>query len=197
LNFLLQGKLGKTFETLARLAINSTLGLGGLIDIAAKPGIGLPYRRNGLANTLGFYGVGPGAYLYLPVTGATTVRDLFGSTLDQALLPLAVGRPFNRPAYAAGYFVINGLDQRLAFDEELAMIAASDDPYTLRRETYLARRAREIAALKGAPVADEEEEAAGPDADAGASAAPLPPHSRLRLPERLQLTAPPARGEGR
>jgi len=198
LNFLLQGKVGKAFETLGRLAINSTLGLGGDVDQPAKPGIGLPYRRNGFANTLGYYGVGPGAYLYLPVTGATTVRDLFGSTLDQALLPLAVGRPFNRPAYAAGYFVINGLDQRLAFDEELAMIAASDDPYTLRRETYLARRAREIAALKGAPVADEEEEeAAEPGADAGPSAAPLPPHSRLRLPERVQLTAPAARAERR
>jgi phospholipid-binding lipoprotein MlaA len=156
LNFLLQGKVGKAFETLGRLAINSTLGVGGLIDVAAKPGIGLPYRRNGFANTLGVYGVGPGPYLYLPVTGATTVRDLGGSILDQLLLPVAVGRPFNRPAYAATYFVVNGLDQRLAFDEEIAGIRSSEDPYAVRRETYLARRRSDIAALKGEPISEED-----------------------------------------
>lgn len=158
LNFLLQGKVGKAFGTLGRLAINTTLGVGGLFDVAGKPGIGLSYRRNGFANTMGYYGVGPGAYLYLPVTGATTVRDLIGSTLDQALLPFAVGKPFNKPAYAATYFMVNGLDQRLAFDEELARIEASDDPYLLRRQTYLAQRRRDIAALKGETIPDDEDE---------------------------------------
>ncbi|AUX68574.1 hypothetical protein CHX26_02770 [Porphyrobacter sp. HT-58-2] len=158
LNFLLQGKVGKAFETLGRLAVNSTLGLGGLFDVAGKSRMNLPYRRNGFANTLGYYGVGPGAYLYLPVTGATSVRDLAGSTLDQALLPFVVGKPFNRPAYAATYFVVNGLDQRLEFDEELAAIEASDDPYGLRRDTYLERRRREIAALKGEVLPEDEDE---------------------------------------
>ncbi|MEE4316793.1 MAG: VacJ family lipoprotein [Erythrobacter sp.] len=183
LNFLLQGKVGKAFETLGRLAINSTLGVGGLIDVAAKPGIGLPYRRNGFANTMGYYGVGPGAYLYLPVTGATTVRDLAGSTLDQLLLPIAVGKPFNRPAYAATYFVVNGLDQRLEFDEELKDIAASDDPYAMRRDTYLAKREREIAALKGEVV---EEAPVDPQAEPQAVAPDSPP---LSLVEQVQLTA--------
>lgn len=156
LNFLLQGKVGKAFETLGRLAINSTLGVGGLFDVAGKSGINLPYRRNGFANTLGVYGVGPGPYLYLPVTGATSVRDLLGSTLDQALLPIAVGKPFNRPAYAAGYFVVNGLDQRLKFDEEIASIRSADDPYLVRRQTYLAQRRRDIAQLKGEPISEED-----------------------------------------
>ncbi|TAD75911.1 MAG: VacJ family lipoprotein [Sphingomonadales bacterium] len=156
LNFLLQGKVGKALETLGRMAINTTVGVGGLFDVAGKSKINLPYRRNGFANTLGFYGVGPGPYLYLPVTGATTVRDLIGSTLDQLLLPVAVGRPFSRPAYAATYFVVNGLDQRLEFDEEIASIRQSDDPYRLRRETYLAHRRRDIAALKGEPLSDED-----------------------------------------
>lgn len=155
LNFLLQGKVGKAFETLGRLAINTTVGVGGLFDVAGKKA-GLPYRRNGFANTMGYYGVGPGPYLYLPVTGATTVRDLAGSTLDQLLLPLAVGKPFNRPAYAATYFVVNGLDQRLEFDEELAKIEASEDPYLMRRQTYLALRRREIAALKGEVPPEED-----------------------------------------
>ena len=183
LNFLLQGKVGKAFETLGRLAINSTLGLGGLIDIAGKPGIGIPYRRNGFANTFGYYGIGPGAYLYLPVTGATTLRDLIGSTLDQSLLPLAVGKPFNRPAYAATYFVVNGLDQRLEVDAELKEIGASDDPYAMRRDTYLAKRAREIAALKGEAV---EPEAGAPAPAPDERATDAPP---LSLIEQVQLTA--------
>ncbi len=183
LNFLLQGKFGKAFASLGRLAINSTLGLGGLIDVAGKPGIGIPYRRNGFANTLGYYGVGPGAYLYLPVTGATSVRDLVGSTLDQALLPFAVGKPFNRPEYAVTYFVVNGLDQRLEFDAELAEIAASDDPYAVRRDTYLAKREREIAALKGEVV---DEETPAPEA---APEPPAPDAPPLSLIEQVQITA--------
>ena len=157
LNFLLQGKVGKAFETLGRLAINSTIGVGGLFDVAGKKA-DLPYRRNGFANTLGVYGGGSGPYRYLPVTGATTVRDLGGSILDQLLLPVAVGRPFNRTAYAATYFVVNGLDQRLEFDEEIAAIRSSDDPYFLRRQTYLAKRRRDIALLKGEPVSEEDAE---------------------------------------
>jgi phospholipid-binding lipoprotein MlaA len=179
LNFLLQGKFGKAFGSLGRLAINSTLGLGGLIDVAGKPGIGLPYRRNGFANTLGYYGVGPGAYLYLPVTGATTVRDLAGSTLDQMLLPFVVGKPFNKPAYAATYFVINGLDQRLEFDAELAEIEASDDPYAMRRDTYLAKREREIAALKGEVVEEPEMEPEMEPAAEPAAEAPADPEALL------------------
>lgn len=151
LNFLLQGKFGKTFETLGRMVINSTLGFGGLVDLAKKPGIGLPYRRNGFANTMGFYGVGSGAYLYLPVTGATSARDLVGSGLDQLLLPLAVGAPFDQLEFTIPYFVVNNLDARLELDEELERIGETLNPYAARRDTYLYRRAKTIAELKGAP----------------------------------------------
>lgn len=200
LNFLLQGKVGKAFETLGRLAINSTIGVGGLFDVAGKKA-DLPYRRNGFANTMGFYGVGPGSYLYLPVTGATSVRDLIGSTLDQALLPFTVGRPFNKPAYAASYFTINGLDQRLEFDEEIASIRNSDDPYRLRRETYLAQRRRDIAQLKGEPISERDrmwleeleqmkaESRAVPEAPAQTvgTAVPVEPPA---IPESLLITRP-------
>ena len=152
INFLLQFKFGKAMETLGRFAINSTLGIGGLIDMAGKPGVGLPYRRNGFANTLGFYGVEPGAYLYLPVTGATTVRDLFGNALNQLPLPVLVGKPFNTPEYTIPFFVISSLDARLEVDDELKRIDATVDPYTARRESYLWTRERDIALLKGEEV---------------------------------------------
>lgn len=172
LNFLLQGKVGKAFGALGRLAINSTLGLGGLIDIAAKPGIGIPYRKNGFANTMGYYGIGPGPYLFVPITGPTTVRDQIGVTLDQALLPFVFGKPFNRPTYAISYFAINGLDSRLRDDPELKDIAGSDDPYAARRETYLKRREREIAALKGEVIPEESDAASD-----GAAPAPEAPET--------------------
>lgn len=197
LNFLLQGKVGKAFETLGRLAINSTIGVGGLFDVAGKSKIGLPYRRNGFANTLGVYGVGPGPYLYLPVTGATSVRDLIGSTLDQALLPFAVGKPFDRPAYAVTYFVVNGLDQRLEFDEEIASISQSDDPYRLRRETYLAQRRRDVAELKGETLSEEDnrwleelEELKAASASAQAPATSPAPVEAPANPEAVLITQP-------
>lgn len=156
LNFLLQGKIGKAFETLGRLAINTTVGVGGLFDVAGKRA-DLPYRRNGFANTLGYYGVGPGPYLYLPITGPTTIRDQLGITLDQALLPFVIGSPFNKPAYAITYFAINGLESRLRDDPEIGRIQADDDPYVARRESYLAQRRREIAELKGEPIEDRDD----------------------------------------
>ena len=153
LNFLLQGKVGKAFETLGRLAINSTVGVGGLFDVAGKKA-DLPYRRNGFGNTMGYYGIGPGPYMFVPVTGPTSVRDIIGLTLDQALLPFAFGKPFNKPTYTVPYFVVNSLDQRLEFDAEIAAIRNSDDPYLMRRETYLAKRRRDIALLKGEPISE-------------------------------------------
>ncbi|WP_298335589.1 VacJ family lipoprotein [uncultured Erythrobacter sp.] len=149
LNFLLQGKIGKAAETLVRFTINSTFGLGGLIDLAEKPGIGLPYRRNGFGNTLGFYGVGGGPYLYVPIAGATNVRDLIGNTLDQALLPVVVGSPFDTPEYGIPLFVVTNLDSRVALDEEIERLNDTVDPYGARRDIYLYRRARDIALLKG------------------------------------------------
>ena len=103
-------------------------------------------------------------------------------------LPFAVGEPFNRTEFAATYFVVNGLDARLEVDAELAEIRASDDPYGERRDTYLTRREREIAALKGETIPEPEAEDDFLDDD------DLPPQSELTLPERLQLTASDAPG---
>lgn len=148
LNFLLQGKIGKAFETLGRFAINSTIGFGGLIDMAGKPGIGLPYRRNGFSDTLGFYGVGDGPFLVLPLVGSTTIRDFIGAGLDQALLPAIVGKPLNTPEYGVPAYVLTSLNFRLEFDEQLEDIRNSEDPYVELREQYLAKRHYEVELLK-------------------------------------------------
>ncbi len=148
MNFLLQGKVGKAFETAGRFAINSTFGLGGLIDVAGNDTINLPYRRNSFSNTLGFYGVGHGGYMVLPLVGATTVRDFIGSGLDQSIVPFIIGKPFNTPEYGIPAYVINSLQFRIDFDDTLRGIRQSGDAYGSLKEEYLGRREEEVQAFK-------------------------------------------------
>lgn len=147
--YLLQLKPGKAFETAGRFGVNSTLGFLGLFDVAKRKPFFLPHRDNGLANTLGFYGIGPGPYMYLPVIGPTTVRDLIGDTVDKMILPFAVGKPFNKAAVVIPATILNQLGERAAFDETIKDIRKEDDPYTVYKDLYLKQRKAEIEALHG------------------------------------------------
>lgn len=149
LNFLLQFKIGKAFETMGRFAVNSTIGVAGLFDVAKKQPFILPRRSNGLANTLGFYGVGPGPYLYLPLIGATTVRDLIGQVVDLSLLPRAVGKPLTSPVVSVSRGVLSSVIERVEKDEIFTRIQQSGNPYAAMREFYLKTRQAEIDVLRG------------------------------------------------
>ncbi|MFN3475785.1 MAG: VacJ family lipoprotein [Blastomonas sp.] len=150
LNFLLQLKPGKAAETVGRFAVNTTIGIGGLFDVAKRDPFNLPYRRNGFANTLGYYGVEPGAYLFLPLIGPTTVRDLVGGTIDGLLLPSVVGAPFNDIKFTLPAATLSALQGRIQIDEQLnALRNQSNDPYIDARDFYLKRRQAEIDALRG------------------------------------------------
>lgn len=149
INFLLQGKPLQAIETFGRFAINSTLGVGGLVDWAKNDNFNLPYRRNGLANTLGYYGVGPGPFLVLPLVGATTLRDLLGSGVDNLILPTGVGKPFNTLYYAVPAYTVNSLEWRIQFDDDMREIKNAASPYDLMKQFYLERREREINELRG------------------------------------------------
>ena len=149
LNFLLQLKIGKAAETVGRFAINSTIGVAGLFDFAKKSPINLPRRPNGLADTLGYYGVGPGPYLFLPVFGSTTVRDLLGRIVDLSLLPATVGKPFTNPIVSGTKGVLSSIDDRVENDVILTRIQESGNPYAAMREYYLMKRQAEIDVLKG------------------------------------------------
>ena len=150
LNFLLQLKPGKAAETLGRFAINSTLGLGGLIDVAKKKPFNLPRRYNGLANTLGYYGIGPGPFLFLPGIGPTTARDLVGRIVDFSLVPRIVGPPLTRTEVSIGKATLSAIGDRIAEDSRIRELRdQSDDGYGAIRKNYLERRQAEIDALKG------------------------------------------------
>src|SRR3546814_13847680 len=112
-------KIGKAAETLGRFVVNTTFGVGGLVDVAKTKPFNLPYRRNGFANTLGFYGVELGPYFYLPLVGPTTLRDMVGNGIDLLVVPTTVGAPFNRTQYAVPTTVIKQLNDRIENDAEI------------------------------------------------------------------------------
>jgi phospholipid-binding lipoprotein MlaA len=152
INFLLQLKPGKALETAARFFINSTYGVAGIFDFAKRRAFKLPHRPNGFADTLGFYGVKSGPFLFLPLVGPTTVRDLIGLSVDRLVVPFAAGKPFNQPVYTVPAGTLGSLDQRAQFDADLQKLHDSaDGPYTATREDYLARRQAEIDTLRGKP----------------------------------------------
>ncbi len=150
LNYLLQLKPGKAVETLGRFALNTTVGIGGLIDVAKRPPFNLPNRSNGFANTLGYYGVKPGPFLFLPLVGPTTLRDVFGGGLDLLVLPFSVGKPFNQLTYTLPGSIISSLDSRAEYDQQLVKLREeSGDFYTATRAFYLQKRQNEINELRG------------------------------------------------
>jgi phospholipid-binding lipoprotein MlaA len=150
LNYLLQLKPGKALETLGRFGINSTIGVAGLFDMAKRKPFHLPYRQNGFANTFAYHGIGNGPYLFLPVIGPTTARDLIGRVLDLSVLPTVIGRPFNKPVYGIATGVVKAMNDRVAFDEQITASRQTADPYVATRDFYLKRRQAEIDALHSA-----------------------------------------------
>ena len=80
-NNVLQGDIKTAIINTARLAINSTIGILGTIDVANK--MGFPkYEMEDYGQTLGAWGVGPGCYIVLPVLGPSTIRDTAGSFVN-------------------------------------------------------------------------------------------------------------------
>tara|TARA_B100000700_G_C14990458_1_gene831000 strand:+ start:885 stop:1646 length:762 start_codon:yes stop_codon:yes gene_type:complete len=80
-NNALQGELGKAGNNLARLGINSTVGILGLFDVATAMGFE-EYEKEDYGQTLGKLGNGPGCYLVLPILGPSTARDTFGTVIS-------------------------------------------------------------------------------------------------------------------
>jgi phospholipid-binding lipoprotein MlaA len=84
-NDLLQGEMDRAGDTLGRFTINSTLGIGGLLDPASD--FGIPYHKEDFGQTLGTWGVGEGPYLVLPLLGSDPPRDAAGQVVDIFLDP--------------------------------------------------------------------------------------------------------------
>ncbi|OYY91861.1 MAG: hypothetical protein B7Y45_01780 [Sphingomonas sp. 28-66-16] len=194
LNDLLQLRPKRAAKTLARFVINSSIGIGGLLDVAKAAK--LPHRNNGFGNTLAHYGVGPGPYLFLPLIGPTTLRDFIADQSENFVPPIVIGRPlypFYKIEYQAPRLVIGGLDLRAESDEELTTIMASAvDPYATLRSVYLQNRAAEIAENEGkkaSPAFDDP--LVDPEAAAPGATAPVAAPEPAPAPADVPSTVPP------
>ncbi|WP_299106431.1 VacJ family lipoprotein [uncultured Bradyrhizobium sp.] len=148
-NDLLQLKPKRAIRTLARFGVNSTIGIGGLLDVAKTSDFNLPHHDNSFGNTLGRYGVGPGPYIFLPLVGPNTLRDFGAGVGEGSVLPLTVGTPFDRAEYQAAQAGLTGIDLRAESDAELkALLGAAVDPYATLRSAFLQDRAATIAELR-------------------------------------------------
>jgi len=190
LNFMLQLKPGKAMETVGRFAINSTIGAAGLVDVAKRKPFRLPRRSNGFANTLGYYGVKNGAFLFLPIVGPTTVRDLFGGAIDRLVLPVSVGSPFTSLTYSVPAGALGALDHRSEFDKTLKDLHKnSPDPYAASRAFYLNRRQAEIDLLKGKTTGDPTGMSGPPPSVSPFVPSDLEPQTPEQTPEVTPLKA--------
>ncbi len=137
-NNLLQGRpLGATAEV-GRFLINSTVGIGGLFDIA-KQEFNLQKTRADFGQTLGIWGIGPGPFLVLPLMPPLTVRDGIGTAVDGAMDPLSYVLPFiwTRLGMKVGN-MIN--DRSLNLDLYQGFEETTVDLYSAVRNGYLQRR---------------------------------------------------------
>ncbi|WP_111516744.1 VacJ family lipoprotein [Cupriavidus phytorum] len=162
-NNLLQGKGVAAAESFMRVAMNSVLGLGGLIDIATPAG--LPKHSQDFGLTLGTWGVPSGPYLVLPLFGPSSFRDGAGLYVNFWFDPTT----YAEPAVRNSVYGMNVVDVRtnLLGATDLLKLAALDK-YAFVRDAYLQRRRYLLGENTALPDY-------GDDEDAGAEAVPATP----------------------
>jgi phospholipid-binding lipoprotein MlaA len=147
-NDVLQGDGTKAVNTAGRIVINSTVGIGGLIDVASK--IGIPGHDNDFGITLGKNGIAEGSYLVLPFAGPMPPRDLLGTGIDVAFDPLTYVRFHGKDTWMVVRFGIGILDSRASTLDAVETIERSSiDFYATTRNLY--RQSRNAKINEGKP----------------------------------------------
>ena len=169
INNLLQGKFQAASEDATRVGANTLFGLFGVLDVASE--MGLEHHYEDFGQTLGFYGIGAGAYVVLPILGPSTVRDAAAIPVDRLAAP---------PSFFDGTRIPVGLTVLQIVNTRAGLLGASRvlddialDRYTFVRDAYLQRR-RSLVFDGDVPETPAAPEAAASDA-AGAAAGNLAP----------------------
>jgi phospholipid-binding lipoprotein MlaA len=142
-NDILQGEVDRAGVTALRAGVNTTLGIGGFLDVAARWG----YARHSedFGQTLAVYGVGEGSYLFVPVLGPGNPRDLLGFVIDFAFNPLTFVQWGNEIYVPYTRFGVDLLDVRERNIETLDDVERNSlDYYASVRSLYRQSRANEI-----------------------------------------------------
>jgi phospholipid-binding lipoprotein MlaA len=146
-NALLQGKGKEAVQSMGRLALNTTVGIGGLFDPATRANI--PNRREDFGQTLGVWGWKRSRYLELPLLGPSTVRDAFGIAGDAPLSPLRYIQSNETRLFLQGLKLFDLRTRLFPLDN---MLVGATDEYALVRDSWLQRRAYMIARDRHAKI---------------------------------------------
>jgi phospholipid-binding lipoprotein MlaA len=136
INNVLQGKVGAGLGDFGRVAINTTIGILGVIDVASD--VGLEKHEEDFGQTFGRWGAGSGAYVVLPLFGSRDVRDSVGLVLDVAADPVANHGHVPTRNTALALRLVNDRANLLPADKVIE--EASLDKYSYVRDAYLQRR---------------------------------------------------------
>ncbi len=145
-NNLLQGNPKRAFRNLGRFTLNSTIGIGGLMDHASK--VGIRAANEDLGQTMAVWGFNGGPYLVLPLLGPSTLRDGIGSGIAAYGDPvsIAINQADINIWYKRGFRAVQIVSARSDLMESGgdAFLESSLDPYAAARSAYLQRRRADI-----------------------------------------------------
>lgn len=141
-NHLLQADFEDAGATLARFALNTVMGAGGLLDPATA--FGATYRETDFGLTLAEWGVEPGVYFELPLFGPSTTRDAVGRVVDRVFSPTTyVSGGADVTLAKAGVRAIDVLDTRERYRALIDdVLYGSRDSYRATRNAYVQNRRR-------------------------------------------------------
>lgn len=149
-NNVLQFKLQRAGADAGRVLVNSTLGVGGIFDVATR--MNIPKYEEDFGQTLGYWGMSPGPYIVLPVFGPRSGRDTAGLVVDWYTDPVGYLNPWQ---WESGLKILRLIDTRAdALGAVDLMQKASLDPYEFTKESYLQKRQYEV--FDGAPPSEAE-----------------------------------------
>ncbi len=148
-NNVLQGEFERAGITVGRFAVNTTVGLAGLVDVANQ--VGLPRQDADFGQTLFVWGLPEGPYLILPILGPSNPRDVIGMGVDSYADPLRlISRLRGIEEISIARFAADGVDQRARVIDVLDELKKNSlDYYAQLRSLAQQRRAAEL--RRGAP----------------------------------------------
>src|SRR6202789_651331 len=146
INYTLQWRLKLGLRSLGRFVINSTIGIGGLFDTAAK--LKLPPAPTGLSTTLAKWGMHPGPYLVLPLLGPSPLRDALGFLGDYGTSYAIDVAKLYRGDVSWGLGTVNAVDQRANVNFRY-YASGSPFEYEVIRFLYVRKRLIEDEGVRG------------------------------------------------
>ena len=151
INNFLQGKPARGFSEIARFVVNSTVGIGGLIDVATASGV--ESYPEGFGQTAAVWGVPSGPYIMVPFLGPQTLRSL---VLLPANIEFDLLHHVDSSSVRDRLWVLRTIDLRHRVLSLEDLMQDSKDPYVTLRESYLQNRRFEI--YDGDPPVEGEDE---------------------------------------